>query len=104
MDPWFISFNPKTKLIAGSTSKSVVDGSLPKYRHKNTATEDDDGVYEGVECRNVTTPKRRKSESPTKIEKSNSDNRLSDKSTQTGMEDEDEEKKKKKQDGNCVIL
>ena len=88
-----------------SPTRLVVDNFL----HKNTAT-DDDGIYEGVDFHGsvdaavaTSTKKSRKSESPKNVDLSSSDNRLSDKSTQTGMDDEDEEKKRKKS-GNCVIL
>ena len=94
----------KSNQISGSPSKSLTDGASPNFRHKNTATEDDDGIYEGIECRNVATTKRQKSTSPIKLDNSNPDNRISDKATQTGMEEEEEERKKQKKAGNCIIL
>ncbi len=90
-----------------SPTKPVVDAHS-NVRHKNTATDEDDGIYEGVECRpNSTLSKRRKSDSPIKkvtTTTSNDGSRLTDKATQTGMDEEDEDEKKRKKSGNCVIL
>ncbi len=92
-------------MFSVSPTKNTFD-AYSNVRHKNTATDEDDGIYEGVEFRpNSTSSKRRKSESPSKkvASTSNGESRLTDKATQTGLDDDEDEKKRKKS-GNCVIL
>ena len=82
-----------------------------QYRDMITTTNADDGIYEGFDTPTAANfVKVRKSESPKKVgdtTSSTSERFTTDKSTQTGSENEndyDDVDKKKKKNGSCVIL